>query len=249
MKEIIDKHYKDLAQNYDKYLYYSPHFIRTLTVKMIEKLDLNENDIFVDLGGGTGMYSLDIHEQIRFKHYSYCVDAYKEMLNQIPDEAKRYIKPVCMDALTFSEQSYRYNKVLIKETVHHISERERLFANLYSRLPEGGGFLLVHVPPEIQYPIFEKALQRARGWHADPDELTLQLKNAGFRVERDFIDYPHKIQKQKYFEQVRSRFMSVLTSFSEDEIKEGLTEMEQKYKDQDILVFVDHFDYLTAIKD
>lgn len=249
MKEIIDKHYKDLAQNYDKYLYYSPHFVRTLTEEMIEKLDLNKDDIFVDLGGGTGMYSLNIHAQIRFKHYSYCVDAYQEMLNQIPDEAKWYIKPVCMDALTFSGQSYRYNKVLIKEAVHHISERERLFANLYSRLSEKGRLLLVHVPPDIQYPIFEKALQRARRWHADPDKLTFQLKNVGFHVERDFIDYPHRIPKQKYFEQVRTRFMSVLTSFSENEIDEGLAEMEQKYKEKQLLEFVDHFDYLTAIKD
>lgn len=246
MKSLLNEHYRRLADSYNGFLFYSPEFIRTLSAKMVEKLDLRRSDVLVDLGGGTGMYSLAVRERVHLEQLSYCVDPYPEMLDQIP--AKAPIKPVCMDALAFSEEVLDYNKVLVKEAVHHIKDRELLFSNLYQRLPRGGRMLLVHVPPNVQYPLFQKALERARHWHANPDELIIQLKKAGFEVERDFLDYVHRIPKKDYFKQVEACFMSVLSSFSEGEMRAGLVEMEEKYGDQDHLEFIDHFDYLTAVK-
>ena len=47
---------------------------------------------------------------------------------------------------------------------------------------------------------------------------------------------------------VESRYMSVLSSFSAEEITEGLREMEEKYGALETLAFTDHFDYITAVK-
>lgn len=47
---------------------------------------------------------------------------------------------------------------------------------------------------------------------------------------------------------VESRYMSVLSSFSAEEIAEGLREMGEKYGVLETLVFTDHFDYITAVK-
>lgn len=246
MKEVLDTHYTRLAKDYDEYLYYSPEFVRALTSKMIEKLQLEEDDLLVDLGCGTGMYSLDLLKQVSLKQAVICVDPYPEMLAKIPGDAP--IKRMVMDGLKLSKQPGSYDKILIKETVHHISERDELFANLYERLTPGGILLLVHVPPNVQYPLFQKALDRCLNWHADPDELARQLRHAGFRVERDDIGFPHAIPKEQYFKMVKGCYMSALTSLSEDELRDGLAEMEQKYKDLKTLEFIDHFDYLTAIR-
>jgi hypothetical protein len=175
------------------------------------------------------------------------VDAYQEMLDQIPDTTR--IKPICLDAMAFAKKPFAFTKVLIKETIHHVEDKDQLFAYLRRRMPPGGRILLVHVPPELDYPIFDKALERAKHWHADPDVLESQLRNAGFRVDRDAIDYPHHIRREHYFAQVRSRFMSVLHHFSDLEMEEGLREMEEKYGDQDVLEFIDHFDFITGIKE
>ncbi len=56
MQDVLDKHYKRLAKDYDQFLYYSPDFVRTLTQKMVEKLQLKPDDTLADIGGGTGMY-------------------------------------------------------------------------------------------------------------------------------------------------------------------------------------------------
>lgn len=246
-EQVLNRHYKSLAERYNDFLYYSPEFVRTLTSKMIEKLELRNTDSLVDLGCGTGMYSLDIIKQVQLRKVI-AVDPYPEMLKQIPEDTDTNIHTVVSDALSFSKQPGIYDKILIKEAIHHIPEGEELFNCLFNRLRKGGILLLVHVPPEVEYPLFQKALDRCKECHADPHELLEQLKNTGFRVEQDFIDYAHSIPKQKYFAMVKNCYMSALTSLGEQEIIDGLVEMEKKYNDIESLEFIDHFDYLKAVK-
>lgn len=245
-QEVLDRHYRHLAERYDDFLYYSPDFVRIITSKMIEMLELRETDTLVDLGCGTAIYSLDILKQVPLRDEVIAVDPYPEMIAQISPDAK--LRLVEADALDFSKRPDAYDKVLIKEAIHHIHERRELFANLFERLREDGILLLVHVPPEVEYPLFKKALERCKQWHADPNELTRQLANVGFRVERDTLRYTHSIPKYKYFEMVRNCYMSALTSLDEREIEEGLKEMDEKYRDREVFRFADHFDYLKAIK-
>lgn len=247
MKAVLDTHYTRLADDYDDFLRYSPGFVRTLTTRMVEKLELTPEDLLVDLGCGTGMYSLDILEQVPLTRPLIGVDPYPQMLAQIPEAAP--IERVVADGFEFSKQPRRYDKVLIKETIHHIVEREALFANLHERLNPGGILLLVHVPPDVQYPLFERALARCREWHADPNELERQLRAAGFRVARDAVQYRHAIPKEHYFRMVAGCYMSALSSLSEAELAAGIEEMARMHRDVEVLEFIDHFDYLTAYRD
>jgi len=75
------------------------------------------------------------------------------------------------------------------------------------------------------------------------------MQHAGFRLDVDSIDYLHEIDRRHYFDQVRSRFMSSLTSLSDDEIEKGLEEMETKYGRFETLEFIDHFDFISGIKE
>jgi hypothetical protein len=42
--------------------------------------------------------------------------------------------------------------------------------------------------------------------------------------------------------------MSVLSSFSDEEIRVGLAEMKEAYADWPILEFIDHFDFILGIR-
>jgi ubiquinone/menaquinone biosynthesis C-methylase UbiE len=245
--DTVQKHYSRLAERYDDYLHYSDDFVRSLTSKMIHKLQLQTDDRFVDLGCGTGMYSLDILDQVGLVHPVIGVDPFPQMLAKIPKDAP--IEPVPLDALAFSAREGTYDKILMKEAVHHVDDKALLFSNLFERLSARGRLLLVHVPPKVAYPLFDKALERALGWHANPDELVALLQRTGFRVERDGLDYQHAIPKEQYLQMVERCYMSVLSSFTADEIRDGLAEMDRKYKDVETLRFVDHFDYITGVKE
>jgi trans-aconitate methyltransferase len=243
---VIDKHYRRLGPSYSSLLTYSPDFVRCLTSRMVDKLELQEDDVLVDLGCGTGIYSVDLLDQVPLRRPVVGVDPFPEMLAEIPDEA--HVERVCEDALSFAKRPGHYDKVLIKETVHHIDDRPALFTNLHERIEEDGVLLLVHVPPAVEYPLFSAALERCLNWHADPAELEDQLDEAGFAVERDVVEYRHTLPKERYFEMVESCYMSVLTSFSEQELAAGLDEMADTHADAEELSFVDRFDYLTAVK-
>lgn len=246
MPDVIEDHYRRLASNYDDFLYYSPDFVRRLTAKMVDKLRLRSTDVLVDIGCGTGMYALDILDQIALEHPVIGVDPFERMLAEIPEDAN--IRPVATGGLEFSRRPGSYDKILIKETVHHIDSPKEFFTNLHDRLSADGIMLLVHVPPDVEYPLFDRALQRARQWHADPAELMTRLQAAGFKVDRDELVHDHELPKDHYFSMVANRYMSVLSTFDDDELKQGLEQMEQRYADVETLRFPDRFDYLTARK-
>jgi len=244
--EIIDRHYDNLADNYDLFLKYSPDFTRRLTRKMIEKLQLREDDRLVDLGGGTGIYAVDILEQVPLRQPVLLVDYSGAMLARAPDDPR--LEPLEMGGLEFACREGRYDKILIKETVHHIEDRARLFAELHERLSPGGRLLLVHIPPQIDYPLFRAAIERSLGWHADPDQLVRHLEASGFAVEREMFTYRHRLPKEVYFRMVRARYMSLISSFSDRELEEGLAEMAATHAGREVLEFDDRFDMITGIK-
>lgn len=245
-RDVIAAHYQRLGPIYNALLEYSPEFVRCLTSRMVEKLRLEPEDLLVDLGSGTGMYSVDILRQVPLRQPVVGVDPSEEMLAHIPEGVR--ITPVADDALSFSVRPDTYDKVLMKEAIHHVDERGELFDNLYERLRPGGVLLLVQVPPWVKYPLFRAALERCADWHANPDELTCLLEKAGFDVERDSVDYWHTLPKESYFEMVRNRYMSVLSTFGDEELEAGLEEMARTHAGASELTFVDHFDYLTAVK-
>lgn len=245
-KHVLEKHYRRIADRYTDYLSYSDDFVPTLAAKMVEMLRLKEDDVLVDLGGGSGIYTAALLDEVALRDPVILVDSFAEMLDQVPEDLP--VEKVHMDALAFAAEPRRYDKVLIKETVHHIDDRLLLMRRIYERLNPGGALLLVHVPPDLDYPLFEDALERARSWHADPDELERQLDAAGFQTDRAAVDWRHSMPKQRYFEMVASGYMSVLSSFSDDELRRGLREMEQTHADREMVEFTDHFDYLVGYK-
>jgi 2-polyprenyl-3-methyl-5-hydroxy-6-metoxy-1,4-benzoquinol methylase len=244
---VVQRHYRHLAPQYTELLTWSPDFIDRIASKALEKLRLSEDDVLVDIGCGTGMYSLALVDQVPLSQPVIGVDPSEEMLAGIPEDAP--ITRVAADAVDFSARPGTYDKVLIKEAIHHVERKAELFGNLYERLTPGGIVLLVHVDPRlVQYPLWDAALERCRWWFADPDELVRQLAEPGFEVERDLLAYDHSVPKERYLRMVETGYMSVLTSFEDDELEAGVKEMTERYADRSVLEFTESFDYLTATK-
>ena len=245
-RDVIEAHYQRMAERNSEYVLDLGDVVPVVAAKMIEMLQLAEDDVVVDLGGGTGIYSAAIVDQVQLRRPIVLVDFSAAMLDQVPENLP--VEKVHMDALDFSEQPRRYDKVLIKNMVHHVDDRLTLFRNLYQRLDSGGALLLVHISPKIDYPLFKAARDRALSWHADPDELERLLGAVGFRTEREVVEWPCAVPKEHYFEMVASKYISVLSSFSDEEINEGLREMKKAYCEKEVLEFIEHFDYIVGYK-
>ena len=242
----IQNHYRKIAENYDDLWTYSPSFLKFIAQNIIEKLNLQFTDKLVDLGCGTGLFTKAIHNQIQLKNPIVCVDFSAKMLEQIP--SNDIYKPLLMDAINFASQAEKFDKILIKEMIHHISDKPKLIANLLKRLNAGGILLLILLPPTIEYPLFESAKKRYEQLQPHYEELENLFNQVGFQTEVSFVKYPLSLDKSRYFRMVENRYMSLLSLFSDEEIRQGIREMEEKYLAQSTLEFNDVFVFIKGKK-
>ena len=137
---------------------------------------------------------------------------------------------------------------LMKEAIHHIDNKELLFSSLFEKLTSGGIFLLILLPPTIEYPLFKEALERYERGQPNYKDLTSLLEKVGFNVSVDFVEYLQSIPKEQYLKMVANRYMSLLSFFDDQQLEEGLAEISEKYAQQSILEFPDRFVFITASK-
>lgn len=246
MKYSIQNHYQTLANKYDQFWESSPEFINFFTEKIIESLKLVSEDILVDLGCGTGIFSKAIISQLPLDNPIICVDPSDKMLAKIP-QTNQY-QPLVKDAVEFAHESGQYDKILIKEMIHHIKDKEKLLQGLFERLNSGGILLLILLPPTIEYPLFKEALRIYEAVQPHYNDLVNLFQKVGFETTVNFVEYPVSIPKENYFEMVENRYMSLLSRFDDQQLEQGLTEMKQKYHQQSNLEFTDNFVFISANK-
>jgi trans-aconitate methyltransferase len=240
-------HYQKIGSIFDDLWSYESEYIQFLTTNIIEYLRLKSTDTLVDLGCGTGIYAKSILKLLKLDNPIICVDPSKKMLEQIPSSSPEY-KTIALDAIAFLSQAGFYNKVLIKEVIHHVDNKESLFRNLFQRLTSGGILLLILLPPTIDYPLFDEALRLYEKSQPHYSNLANMLENVGFNVSVNFVSYLLAIPKSKYFQMVENRYMSLLSFFDDKQLASGLAEMSQKYAQQSTLEFLDRFVFITASK-
>ena len=134
MKKEIKSHYDDLSSIYDQLWTYSDDFVNEISKQITLKLELKNDDILVDYGCGTGIYSKAIAKQMQLKHDIICTDLSEKMFSKL--KGKAGFRVIAKDAVGFSELKMKYDKVFIKEMIHHIKEgRQRIYTNIFVPTP------------------------------------------------------------------------------------------------------------------
>lgn len=238
-------HYTKLAAHYDEYYYYSDDYINYFTNKIVEDLPMKNNETIVEMGSGTGIFAKEILKKAPSVQMI-CVDNSALMLNRTKDER---IKRICQDAVEFSKESIVYDRIYMKEFIHHIHSEDRLvlFKGIYSQLKSDGSILILIEPRRLNYPLFDEALRRFENRQPSHLEIINDLESAGFSTSFSVISYPINLEKQKYIEMVRNRYMSVLESFTDDELENGITFINDSHKN-DALEYLEIFYSIRAVK-
>ncbi len=238
-------HYTSLASHYDEYYNYSTDYVDYFTNKIIEDLSIKNKEVVVELGAGTGIFAKAILHKIDSVNMK-CVDNSALMLEM--NKEKR-IEKLCQDAVEFSKQDVVYDKIYMKEFIHHIPKKDRLslFKGLYRQLKNRGRLVILMEPGRLNYPLFEEALKRFKVNQPSYLDVISKLEQVGFLTSYTTVKHEIKITKTKYIEMVKSRYMSVLESFTEAELENGIKEINESYKNEE-LKFQEVFYCIKGVK-
>lgn len=113
-----------------------------------------------DVGSGTGLYTRCLAERAE---RAVRVDPSVRMLEQLPTGDGYVPVRASIEELVSGQVALPYDRfdaVLLKESLHHAGDRGAALEWLAELLAPGGRLLIVMLPPTIDYPLFDAALQR-----------------------------------------------------------------------------------------
>jgi ubiquinone/menaquinone biosynthesis C-methylase UbiE len=123
----------------------------------------------------------------------------------------------------------RFEAILIKEAIHHVTDRVTVISGLARLLAPGGRLLIVMLPTSIEYPLFQAAHDRFRELQPDPQVIAAVMGDAGLAVELSYDDFPLVFPTERYVAMVRDRYLSLLSTFDDEELAAGVEEIRRRY--------------------
>jgi SAM-dependent methyltransferase len=240
-------HYDRLADSYDENWAYSPEFIGWMTGCILDRLAPAPGDRVADIGCGTGLYARGLAERAG---RVVCADPSAKMLEQLPAEDSYVRVEASAEQITSAAVRLPYDRfdaVLVKEAIHHVDDRDAVLHGLADLLAAGGRLLVVMLPTRIEYPLFAEAIASCERLQPDPEDVAADLRDAGLRVDLEYASFPLSFSKARYLTMVRNRYMSLLSSFDEEQIEAGIAEIDERYPDVH-LSFPDRFAFVRGVR-
>ncbi|MBV9139555.1 MAG: class I SAM-dependent methyltransferase [Pseudonocardiales bacterium] len=246
MREETRTHYDHLAPVYDHNWAYNPDFLEWMSGCILTRLRVTHGDRVVDVGCGTGLYARRLVERTGSV---VCVDPSAGMLDQIPDDPRLVVVRASAEDLASGSvllPEGRFEAILVKEAIHHVTDRGAVIGGLATLLAPGGRLLIVMLPTSIEYPLFQAAHDRFRELQPDPQAIAAMMGDAGLAVELSYDDFPLAFPTQRYVAMVGARYLSLLSIFNDEELAAGIAEIRRRYPGEWV-EFRDRFAFVVGI--
>lgn len=250
MDDRAEEHYARLAESYDEAWSHRPEYLTWMSEHTQRRLQMSAGDQVADIGAGTGLFLERLAERASADVPILCIDPSAAMLDQIPDDPR--LRPIQATAEDVAEPriALPYEKldhIVIKETIHHVRDIPATMRGLADWLVPGGRVLVVTLPPRLDYPLFQAALDRFAAGHPEPEAIADAMRGAGLDAECTFEEYPVTVDRDHYVDLVGNQWMSVLSTFDDDDLAAGLDEMRARHPAGQ-LSFVDRFAFVLGVR-
>jgi ubiquinone/menaquinone biosynthesis C-methylase UbiE len=243
------EHYQRLAERYDGNWEHTSAYVAWMNEKIAKHLAITPGDRVADVGSGTGLFLQGLLADVSPQRPILCLDPSQPMLDQLMDDDR--LRPVCASAedVAAGKVSLAYpelDAILVKETIHHLEDIPETIRGLASRLAPGGRLLVITLPPRLDYPLFDAALERFAARQPEPADIARAMADAGLAVEESMQEFEATVDPEHYRDLVARRWMSVLATFSEQELADGLEEMRLKHSGLAELRYLDRFAFILG---
>jgi SAM-dependent methyltransferase len=243
--DVTRDHYARLAATYDENWVRSPGFVDWMTGCIQGRLRLGPGDVAVDVGGGTGLFARGL---AGYASAVVCAEPSGPMLARLPGGGR--LIPVAASAEDVASGRVAlphagYDAVLLKEMLHHVSDRAGVIAGLAGLLRPGGRMLVVMLPTQISYPLFPAALDLFEQQQPDPADITGLVRAAGLATEVSYDSFPLTFPTERYLQMVANRYLSLLSHFDDDQLDDGIAQIRRAHPGEEIS-FRDTFAFILG---
>jgi SAM-dependent methyltransferase len=251
----FNHHYDKIAEKYDELrpADWDEGMLPWLMDHVKAKLALNPDDVLVDVGGGTGSALAFLRQLVAPKLDWVNMDPSPKMCEVATKKAGLIVLEGRADnAVSVLEKAclqHQPNKIMSKHSAHHFKDVFAKFAtDIFSYLPSGGEILLLVTDRKCSLPLFPEAASRFANSNPDPQLYVDCFNQAGFATTIDKPNYVTKVSKNFWYGFIRNRMFSTLRDFTDEELEEGIKELESLYPLQDDLPLIDHEVFIVAKK-
>ena len=206
----------------------SKDYIESFNNFLIRNIKINSNSKILDIGCGRGKILGSLRSKLKLKEKPLGID----IVNHKDRDKRINFKKI--NAINFSlKNKQKFDLILIKQTIHlmKLNEIKKTLNLLKKKLnPEGKIFIFTLDTKKNEIPTFKKMnLGLNRSLERDIKILKIITKLYPKGIKKRFI-YNVKIQKEKYLEMIRNRYISILIPLSKKQITLGIKEINSKYK-------------------
>ena len=206
----------------------SKKYINSFNNFVLKQKKLNKNSKILDIGCGRGKILEDLSQRLKLVNKPIGID-----IENHKDKSKKILFKK-IDAFRFiSKTKISFDLILIKQTIHLLKKNQiiKILNLCKKKLNRNGKILVLSLDPDkneiptfkIMYKTLKKSLRR--------DNKIFELINNTYpKLLIKNFTYPVKILKKDYLEMIKKKYISTLLNLSNNQITDGLKEINIKYK-------------------
>lgn len=232
------------TSDYDEVWRTSPEYPARVTELIAEALELKQGHRLADVGCGRGTYAVRLRRLVGLQEPVVCVDPHEPDLVALPSQGLRALRATAQE---FAAQAHVYDRLLLKEVVHHIAPLDTFFDGVAVHLAPRGRFVVVMWPPTLEhYPLFDAARDLFRRKQPHYEDVARAAVASGFLVEVEQHAVSVSFARERWLAMVGRRYMSLLASFSDEDLAAGIAEIRERYADQPTIAFDDDLVFVVG---
>ena len=206
----------------------SQRYILSFNRFILKQIKLDRNSRILDIGCGRGKIISNLSNKLKLHNKPIGLD-----IEDHKNKSKKILFKKS-DGLSFLlKTKTTFDLILIKQTIHLLKKNQikTILTICKNKLNPKGKILILSLDPKKnEIPTFDLMKKKLKQSLKRDENLFQLIKryNSNLTI-RKFI-FNVKISKNKYLQMIKNRYISTLLNFTEKQIKNGLNEIDSKYK-------------------
>jgi cyclopropane fatty-acyl-phospholipid synthase-like methyltransferase len=205
----------------------SSAYINSFNKFLIQNTKLNYESKILDIGCGRGKILENLSNKLNLINKPTGLD-----IENHKDRSKKMIFKK-IDALSYVKKTkFTFDVILIKQTIHLLKKKQaiKLLSICKSILNPNGKIIILSLDPsKNEIPTFQLMKKKLKNSLKKDEKLfNLIFKNQNKIIIKKFV-FNVQISKTKYIQMIKSRYISTLLNFTNQQLNNGLNEIKKDY--------------------